>query len=169
MRVPTASVNCSVGLRVAGALEHERVVRRLLEPAQVHDVVLLLGHDETDDVAVEVAARLEVGDRERDMAGARDREGRIEIRGGQHGGLLAGVGHWFLIAAFLRAPATLVAPFTYLGMIWATANGYAIFGQLPDGRSALGMAVIVASGVGLVVHERHIARRPRALPRQDQG
>jgi len=84
-------------------------------------------------------------------------------------GLLAGVGHWFLIAAFLRAPATLVAPFTYLGMIWATAYGYAIFGQLPDGLSALGMAVIVASGVGLVVHERRIARRPRALPRQDQG
>lgn len=39
-------------------------------------------------------------------------------------------------------------------MIWATAYGYLIFGQLPDGMSALGMAVIVASGVALVVHER---------------
>ncbi len=69
-------------------------------------------------------------------------------------GLLAGLGHWFLIGAFLRAPASLVAPFTYLQMIWATLYGYVIFSQLPDGLSALGMAVIVASGVALVVHER---------------
>jgi drug/metabolite transporter (DMT)-like permease len=69
-------------------------------------------------------------------------------------GALAGIGHWMLIGAFLRAPASLVAPFTYLQMIWATAYGYLVFGQLPDGMSALGMAVIVASGVALVVHER---------------
>jgi S-adenosylmethionine uptake transporter len=44
-------------------------------------------------------------------------------------------------------------------MIWATAYGYAVFGQLPDGFSALGMAIIVASGVGLVLHERRMAPR----------
>ena len=69
-------------------------------------------------------------------------------------GVLAGLGHWLLISAFLAAPASLVAPFTYLQMIWATAYGYAIFGQLPDGFSAVGMTIIVASGVGLVLHER---------------
>ena len=74
-------------------------------------------------------------------------------------GVLAGLGHWLLIGAFLAAPASLVAPFTYLQMIWATAYGYAIFGQLPDGLSALGMAIIVASGVGLVLHERRMAPR----------
>ena len=73
-------------------------------------------------------------------------------------GLFAGLGHWALIGAFLRAPASLVAPFTYVQMIWATLYGYAVFGQLPDGASALGMAVIVASGVGLVLHERRGAR-----------
>ncbi|HEX3096580.1 MAG TPA: DMT family transporter [Usitatibacter sp.] len=72
-------------------------------------------------------------------------------------GLLAGLGHGLLIAAFLRAPASLVAPFTYIQMLWATFYGYAIFGQLPDALSALGMAVIVASGVGLVLHERRMA------------
>jgi len=69
-------------------------------------------------------------------------------------GFLAGVGHWCLTAAFLRAPASLLAPFTYLHMIWATIYGYLIFGQLPDGLSAFGMAVIVGSGIGLVWHER---------------
>ena len=72
-------------------------------------------------------------------------------------GVLAGVGHWMLIRAFLMAPASMLAPFTYLQMIWATLYGYLIFGQLPDGLSALGMSVIVASGVALVLHERRRA------------
>ena len=74
-------------------------------------------------------------------------------------GTLAGVGHWLLITAFLRGPASLIAPFTYVNMVWATIYGYMVFGHLPDGLSAVGMAVIVASGVGLVVHEHRMARR----------
>jgi drug/metabolite transporter (DMT)-like permease len=74
-------------------------------------------------------------------------------------GVFAGIGHWLLIGAFLAAPASLVAPFAYLQMIWATLYGYAVFGQLPDRLSAAGMAVIVASGVGLVLHERRMGRR----------
>ncbi|HEX3059530.1 MAG TPA: DMT family transporter [Usitatibacter sp.] len=71
-------------------------------------------------------------------------------------GVFAGLGHYLLIGAFLAAPASLVAPFAYLQMIWATLYGYVVFGQLPDGFSAIGMAVIVASGVGLVWHERRM-------------
>lgn len=72
-------------------------------------------------------------------------------------GLLAGLGHGLLIAAFLRAPASLIAPFTYIQMLWATFYGYVVFRQLPDGVSAVGMAVIVASGIALVLHERRMA------------
>jgi drug/metabolite transporter (DMT)-like permease len=81
-------------------------------------------------------------------------------------GLLAGLGHALLIAAYLRAPASLIAPFTYLQMVWATMYGYLVFGQLPDGVSAIGMAVIVASGVALVVHERRKANAFSAGPKQ---
>lgn len=80
-------------------------------------------------------------------------------------GCLAGFGHFCLIGAFLRAPASMVAPFTYLHMIWATLYGYFIFGQLPDGLSAVGMAVIVVSGVALVLHERRRYARPRTTER----
>jgi drug/metabolite transporter (DMT)-like permease len=73
-------------------------------------------------------------------------------------GLLAGVGHWNLIVAFTRAPATLVAPFTYVGMVWATLYGLALFGHFPDRWSFLGMAVIVSSGVWLMAHERRAHR-----------
>jgi drug/metabolite transporter (DMT)-like permease len=76
-------------------------------------------------------------------------------------GFLAGTGHWLLTVAFLRGPASLIAPFTYVNMLWATAYGWFIFGQLPDRVSALGMAIIVASGVALVVHEHRVARAAR--------
>ena len=69
-------------------------------------------------------------------------------------GLLAGLGHWCFIAAFVRAPASLLAPFTYLHLVWATCYGFLVFGQLPDRLAVLGMAVIVCSGAALGLHER---------------
>jgi drug/metabolite transporter (DMT)-like permease len=69
-------------------------------------------------------------------------------------GLFAGVGHWSIIGAFQHAPAALLTPFAYLQMIWATSYGFALFGQLPDRWSALGMTIIVASGLVLALRER---------------
>ena len=79
-------------------------------------------------------------------------------------GLFAGLAHWLIIRAFLIAPASLLTPFTYLQMIWATLFGYVVFGQLPDGWSAVGMAIIVASGVMLALQERRRARWRAAFP-----
>ena len=69
-------------------------------------------------------------------------------------GLLAGLGHWCFIEAFVRAPASLLAPFTYLHLVWATFYGFLVFGQLPDRVAVLGMVVIISSGVALGLHER---------------
>lgn len=75
-------------------------------------------------------------------------------------GVLAGVGHWCLTNAYLEAPASLLTPFTYLQMLWATAFGVVLFDQHPDGVSAVGMAIILASGLALALWER---RRMRLL------
>jgi drug/metabolite transporter (DMT)-like permease len=69
-------------------------------------------------------------------------------------GVFAGLGHGLLTSAYIKAPATLLAPFTDLQILWATLFGYVIFGQHPDRWSALGMAVIVGSGVALALWER---------------
>lgn len=69
-------------------------------------------------------------------------------------GVLAGIGHWCMTQAYLRAPASLLTPFTYLQILWATAFGYLMFDQHPDAVSALGMAIVVASGVSLAAWER---------------
>lgn len=72
-------------------------------------------------------------------------------------GLLAGLGHWCVIRAYSHAPAAMLTPFSYLQMLWATLYGWLLFGHLPDGVSAFGMGVIVASGavLALVEHRRH--------------
>jgi len=75
-------------------------------------------------------------------------------------GALAGIGHWCVTRAYLQAPASLLSPFTYLQMLWATAFGYAVFAQHPDRLSALGMGIVVASGIALAWWER---RRTRLL------
>ncbi|HVJ75778.1 MAG TPA: DMT family transporter [Casimicrobiaceae bacterium] len=79
-------------------------------------------------------------------------------------GLFAGVGHAMVTRAFLRAPASMLAPFSYVQILWATAAGFLAFGHLPDGWSFAGMAVIVASGVALAFQERWRARAAVRIP-----
>jgi drug/metabolite transporter (DMT)-like permease len=72
-------------------------------------------------------------------------------------GFLAGAGHYCIIHAFKRAPASVLAPFSFTQIIWAMALGYLIFGDLPDGGTLLGAVIIVGSG--LYVFYRESVRR----------
>ncbi len=76
-------------------------------------------------------------------------------------GVLAGTAHWLITASFLAAPASLLTPFTYVQLLWATFMGWLVFDHLPDAGSALGMAIIVSSGLFLAVAERRRARLAR--------
>jgi len=73
-------------------------------------------------------------------------------------GLFAGLGHWLAISAYLLAPASLLGPFSYMQIVWATMYGYLLFGHLPDRWSSVGMGIIVVSGVLLALHERRGTR-----------
>lgn len=74
-------------------------------------------------------------------------------------GIFGGSGHWLLIRALRRAPASLLAPFMYLQIVWATLLGAAIFGHWPDRLSFAGIAVVIASGLFLAWHTRQNQRR----------
>jgi drug/metabolite transporter (DMT)-like permease len=69
-------------------------------------------------------------------------------------GLFAGLGHWLIVSALQNTQPSLLTPFSYLQMIWATLYGYLIFDQLPDRWSGVGMTIIVASGLLLALQER---------------
>ena len=71
-------------------------------------------------------------------------------------GMIGGVSHQILIFGFRYASASLLAPFQYTVIIWATLYGYFIFGDLPDAWTLAGTALIVAAGVYVWLRERQI-------------
>lgn len=73
-------------------------------------------------------------------------------------GVMGSLNHFALILAFRAAPAAVISPFDYSRLIWATMLGYVIFGNLPDGWTVLGAAVIV--GAGLYVYRREAQCTP---------
>lgn len=74
-------------------------------------------------------------------------------------GVLATLGHYLMIQANERAPASVLAPFSYTQLAGATILGWLVFGDVPDRWTVLGMAVIAASGIGMLLGERWIRRR----------
>ncbi len=69
-------------------------------------------------------------------------------------GLAGGLGHLFLIRAFRSAPASVVAPFSYSSLIWATIFGFVIWGDWPDLWTWAGAALIIGSGLYIFSRER---------------
>jgi len=78
------------------------------------------------------------------------------------GSIVGTLGHFLFILAFRRAPASGLAPFTYLQLVWATLLGWIVFGDFPGVYTLLGMGVIAASGLLLALHEqRRVVVPPR--------
>jgi len=75
-------------------------------------------------------------------------------------GALASFGHYMLIAAHRRAPASLLSSFIYSQLVWVIALGYAVFGDVPDAYTLVGASIVIASG--LYVFHRERVRGPRA-------
>ncbi|THD85795.1 DMT family transporter [Aliigemmobacter aestuarii] len=77
-------------------------------------------------------------------------------------GLLGAAAQYFLIHAFTVAEASAIAPFGYVGLIFATFWGIVLFGEYPDGWTIVGALVIVAAGV-YVWHRETMAHRQARL------
>lgn len=69
-------------------------------------------------------------------------------------GLIAGSAHFLIVAAYRLAPATAVAPFEYVAMMWGTLFGYIFWREVPDIYNLIGMALIVAGGLVIVYGDR---------------
>jgi drug/metabolite transporter (DMT)-like permease len=69
-------------------------------------------------------------------------------------GLWGACGHYLLIQAHRRAPAPVLAPFSYIGLIFQATLGYLVFADIPNIWTIAGGAVIIASGLYLLHRER---------------
>jgi drug/metabolite transporter (DMT)-like permease len=68
-------------------------------------------------------------------------------------GLVGVIGHFCLTNAFRYAAAAVVGPFNYTGIIWATAFGYVVWGDLPTIHTVMGGAIVIASGIYILYRE----------------
>jgi drug/metabolite transporter (DMT)-like permease len=74
-------------------------------------------------------------------------------------GALGSAGHFLLIAAHRRAPASVLSPFIYTQLIWASTLGFLVFGDIPTQWTLVGGAIVVASGLYLIHRERKVTGR----------
>ncbi|MDE0810873.1 MAG: DMT family transporter [Alphaproteobacteria bacterium] len=77
-------------------------------------------------------------------------------------GVIGGGSHYIVIQAYSRAAASLLAPFQYVQIIWATIYGFFLFGHFPDSWTVAGAGLIIASGLYVWLRERHLGKTQRS-------
>jgi drug/metabolite transporter (DMT)-like permease len=80
-------------------------------------------------------------------------------------GVSNAVGQYWWTRALHLAPASAVAPFNYLSLIWASILGFAIWGDVPTVSLVIGSAIVVASGLFLFWRESNA--RQAKLPARE--
>ncbi len=73
-------------------------------------------------------------------------------------GIVGSFGHYLFIRAFQAAPASVLQPFHYTALVWATLIGWWVFGDLPDMWTVAGGLVIAASGIYAILRAEQVSR-----------
>ena len=73
-------------------------------------------------------------------------------------GIFGGIAAYLLVVAYRHAPAAVVAPFDYTGLIWASLFGWLVWREAPEPAVWIGAAVIVLSGT-YITHRETLRRR----------
>ncbi|VWX60934.1 Riboflavin transporter [Burkholderiales bacterium 8X] len=78
-------------------------------------------------------------------------------------GFMGTLGHFMLILAYQRAPASTLTPYLYAQIAFSMLGGWLIFSHVPDALSLVGMGMIAvcgAAGAWLTVRERRVPIAP---------
>jgi len=69
-------------------------------------------------------------------------------------GVASTAGQWIVVLAFRYAKASVLAPFSYIQLVWVSTLGFIVFGEVPDFWTVVGAAIIVSSGLYTAHRER---------------
>lgn len=79
--------------------------------------------------------------------------------------IIATCGHYAMQRALSYVDLTVLQPFTFLQLVWATLLGLYVFGEVPDAWTWVGGGVIVASA-SYIAHREAVVRRARRREQQ---
>jgi len=83
-------------------------------------------------------------------------------------GVFNAVAQYLVIRAFMMASASMLAPFSYSTIVWATLIGLAFFGTFPDMPTLAGTLVLVMAGL-YVWHRERVRTAPATVPNAALG
>lgn len=78
---------------------------------------------------------------------------------------LAFIASWMIVKAYSAGEAGIVAPMQYSQILWATFYGWLYFSERMDGATFVGIALIIGSGVYIVLRESRGASENRPVSR----
>ncbi|WP_145104733.1 DMT family transporter [Cereibacter sediminicola] len=71
------------------------------------------------------------------------------------------VGYLAIVLAMRGGDIGVVSPFRYTALVWAIGLGWLLFGNLPDGLTLAGSAIVTATGIFTLWRESRLRRRSR--------
>lgn len=81
-------------------------------------------------------------------------------------GVSAWLGHYLFTQSYRYAPAALVAPMTYMHLLWAGILGWLVFGHAPQPLALAGMALVAVAGIVSAFRPRR-GQRPAQMAAED--
>lgn len=77
-------------------------------------------------------------------------------------GFGGGFGQILITSSYRYADAGVIAPFTYVSMLWSVIIGFIFFDEIPTVQVLAGSALIIAAGVLIVLRERRLGKKTTA-------
>ncbi len=71
-------------------------------------------------------------------------------------GVVSMLAFWCVNQGLRLAAASVVAPFNYSSIVWASLLGYLVFGDVPAPHTLAGAAIIIGAGLFILVRERRV-------------
>jgi drug/metabolite transporter (DMT)-like permease len=68
--------------------------------------------------------------------------------------VLLSTGYYASIAAMRHAELSVVAPFRYVGLLWAVLLGWVVWGDIPNAPAWAGIALLIAAGLAMIRQQR---------------
>ena len=74
-------------------------------------------------------------------------------------GVFGGIGQITLTESYRHAGPAVIAPFDYLGLVWALMLGWVLFSEVPESTLIIGASIVIAAGLFVLLREHQLGIR----------